>query len=160
MRRIASVCLVLAAALANDAARADHAPTFVVPGRPGVPVIINGYDASYAVVEGDWGLNRPGHVPPTVITGPLIAPAPTWHGYYPATGRQPGYGRREIEPPPNRRLPPPAPSYYREWSTESQALPPTVIPANPPPVIEAQPIIPELGAQLPERGRHKRRRSR
>ena len=30
----------------------------VIPGRPGVPIIINGVDASYAVVEGDWGLGR------------------------------------------------------------------------------------------------------
>jgi len=26
--------------------------------RPGVPIIINGIDASYAVIEGEWGLGR------------------------------------------------------------------------------------------------------
>jgi hypothetical protein len=30
--------------------------SIVIPGKPGVPIIINGVDASYAVVEGDWGL--------------------------------------------------------------------------------------------------------
>jgi hypothetical protein len=49
------------------AARADNYPVIVVPGRPGVPVIINGRDASWAVVNGDWGLYRPGAVPVTVI---------------------------------------------------------------------------------------------
>ena len=31
----------------------------VIPGRPGVPVIINGIDASYAVIEGDWPVLPP-----------------------------------------------------------------------------------------------------
>jgi hypothetical protein len=35
--------------------------------------MINGYDASWAVVEGDWGLYRPGAVPVTVIY-----PQPWW----------------------------------------------------------------------------------
>lgn len=35
-------------------ALADNGPVFV-PGRLGVPIIINGVDVSYAVVEGDWG---------------------------------------------------------------------------------------------------------
>lgn len=122
-----------------DGARADKAPVFVIPGRPGVPVMINGYDASYTVVEGDWGLARPGHMPPAIVSGPLLRPAPYDSGaYYPMEGRRPGYGRREIEPPPNRRLPPPAPSYHREWGTQSQPSPAT-IPDNPPPVISASP---------------------
>ncbi|WP_216074258.1 hypothetical protein, partial [Acinetobacter baumannii] len=41
----------------------------VIPARPGVPVIINGLDASYTVVEGDWGLLRGTHVQPTVYGG-------------------------------------------------------------------------------------------
>jgi len=44
------------------AALADGAPVIVIPGRPGVPIIINGVDASYAVVEGDWGLGKGVHV--------------------------------------------------------------------------------------------------
>ena len=41
----------------------------VIPGRPGVPIIINGVDASYRVIEGDRGLSRDVHVQPTVYGG-------------------------------------------------------------------------------------------
>ena len=61
-------------ALAPAPARADGGPVIVIPSRPGVPVIINGRDASYAVVEGDWGLSRPGAVPVTVIGGSPVLP--------------------------------------------------------------------------------------
>jgi len=44
----------------------------VVPGRAGVPIIINGIDASYAVVEGDWGLAKNVHVQPTIYGGRII----------------------------------------------------------------------------------------
>jgi hypothetical protein len=134
---------IVGSVLGAAVARADHAPVFVVPGRAGIPVIINGYDASYTVVEGDWGLSRPGHVPPAIVGGPLNMPAPYYSGaYFPAQGRRPGYGRREVEPPADRRLPRPAPSYYREWSAESRPLPATMDPpANPPPVISASPYL-------------------
>jgi hypothetical protein len=89
-----------------------------------VPVIINGGDASYCVVEGDWGLARPGHVPVTVVACPYLKPVPGYEtSYFPAFGRKPGYGRHEIEPPPDRKLPPPAPSYFREWGTHSDPVP-------------------------------------
>lgn len=110
-------------------ARAADAPVIVIPGKAGVPVIINGYDASYTVVEGDWGLDRPGQVPATIVSGPLVTPQQRYYGsYFPAFGRQPGYGRREIEPPANRRLPPPAPSYERFWGADSAPLPATIEP--------------------------------
>jgi len=122
----------------TGAVRADHAPVIVIPGKAGVPVVINGFDASYTVVEGDWGLYRPGHVPPTIIVGPLIAPAPYYSDpYYPAYGRRPGYGRFEIEPPPNRRLPQPAQSYHRYWSSQSDPLPATLDPPSSTPLIVA-----------------------
>ena len=60
--------------LAAPCARADHAPNYVVPGRPDVPVIINFFDASWGVVEGEWGLYRPGAVSPTVIPAPHVMP--------------------------------------------------------------------------------------
>src|SRR5262245_16168586 len=89
--------------LAGDLpARAYDAPAIVIPGKVGVPVIINGGDASYCVVEGDWGLARPGHVPVRIIACPFAAPGRGYSGsYFPAFGRQPGQGRFEIEPPPN-----------------------------------------------------------
>ena len=77
----------------------------VIPGRVGVPVIINGVDASYSVVEGDWGLLRGTHVQPTVYGGRYVDPVPRVGHYYPSAGHLPGYGRLEIEPPANRRLP-------------------------------------------------------
>jgi hypothetical protein len=118
------------------------APAIVIPGKPGAPVIVNGYDASYAVVEGDWGLDRPGHVPPTIVSGPLLVPMPEYYsGYYPAYGRRPGYGRLEIEPPPNRRLPPRVERYYRSWTSQSDPLPVDIEPsANQSPVIVAPEI--------------------
>jgi hypothetical protein len=120
------------------AASADSAPVIVIPGRPGVPIIINGVDASYAVVEGDWGLSKGVHVQPTVYGGRYVDPLPNVGHYYPSAGHQPGYGRLEIEPPANRKLPPSAEIYYRSWSAQSapQPMQPEV-PFYPPPVIIA-----------------------
>jgi hypothetical protein len=120
------------------AAWADSGPVVVIPGHPGVPIIINGVDASYAVVEGDWGLGKNVHVQPTVYGGRYADPIPNVGHYYPSAGHQPGYGRLEIEPPANRRLPQPAESYHQSWSAQStpQAEQPEV-PFYPPPVIMA-----------------------
>ena len=110
----------------------------VIPGRPGVPIIINGQDVSYAVVEGDWGLARSIHVQPTAFGGRYIDPEPQVGHYYPSAGHQPGYGRLEIQPPANRKLPQPAESYHQSWSAES--APPAAqpeVPFYPPPVIVA-----------------------
>jgi hypothetical protein len=155
MRAVALAGLALAGWLggAGPLPAAD-APAIVIPGKPGVPVIINGYDASYTVVEGDWGLDRPGHMPARIVSGPLIVPSRIYPGgYFPALGRQPGYGRYEIEPPPNRRLPPPAPSYYRYWGTGSDPLPADINPpANATPVI----VAPEVTWRRPPNRRRNR----
>ena len=122
------------------AASADSGPVIVIPGRPGIPIIINGVDASYAVVEGDWGLARGTHVQPTVYGGRYVDPEPHVGHYYPSLGHTPGYGRLEIEPPANRKLPPQAESYSRSWS--AQSAPPqaaAAVPFYPPSVIEAPP---------------------
>src|ERR1700712_6013767 len=110
----------------------------VIPGRPGVPVIINGVDASYAAIEGEWGLGQNEQVQPTIYGGRYVDPVPNVGHYYPSAGRQPGYGRLEIEPPANRRLPQPAESYHESWSAQSSrpAAQPDV-PFYPPPVIVA-----------------------
>jgi hypothetical protein len=119
-----------------SAALADSGPVIVIPGRPGVPIIINGVDASYAVVEGDWGLGKGVHVQPTVYGGRYVDFAPNVGHYYPSAGHLPGYGRLEIEPPANRRLPQPAESYHQSWSAQSIPQPPEV-PLYPPPIIVA-----------------------
>ena len=98
----------------------------VIPSRPGVPVVINGRDASYAVVEGDWGLSRPGAVPVTVIGGSPILPNSVYtrrNSYHPKYGRAPERGRNEIEPAADRALPDPAESFSRSWSTSSDVTP-------------------------------------
>ena len=110
----------------------------VVPGRPGVPIIINGVDASYAVVEGMWGLGQNNQVQPTIYGGRYIDPVPRVGHYYPSAGRMPAYGRLEIEPPPNRRLPQPAESFHESWSAQSAPLPAqSSVPVDPPAIIYA-----------------------
>src|ERR1700738_5070410 len=120
------------------AALADSSPVLVIPGRPGVPIIINGVDASYAVVEGDWGLGKGVHVTPTVYGGRYVDPLRKFGHYYPSAGHMPGYGRLEIEPPANRKLPQPAESYHQSWSSQSTPQPAQPeVPFYPPPVILA-----------------------
>ena len=110
----------------------------VIPGRPGVPIIIDGIDASYAVVEGEFGLGKGMHWQPTVYGGRYYDVEPSVGHYYPSAGHMPGYGRLEIEPPADRKLPKPGPSYDRSWS--AQSAPPRLqpeVPLYPPPVIVA-----------------------
>ena len=76
----------------------------VIPGRAGVPIIINGVDASYAVVEGDWGLGKGVQVQTKVYGGRYVDPVPNVGHYYPSGGLAPAYGRLEIEPPAVRKL--------------------------------------------------------
>ena len=110
----------------------------VIPGRPGVPVIINGVDASYAVVEGEFGLGKGIHMQPTIYGGRYFDVEPNVGHYYPSAGHMPGYGRLEVEPPADRKLPHPAQSYHQSWS--AQSAPPRAqpeVPLYPPPVIVA-----------------------
>jgi len=62
----------------------------VIPGRPGVPIIINGVDASYAVIEGEWGLGKGVHMQPTIFGGRYVDPKPRVGHYYPSAGHVPG----------------------------------------------------------------------
>src|SRR5262252_7329975 len=127
--------LVLGLAMAmTQAALASEGFDLVIPGRPGVPILLYGVDISYAVVEGSFGLGKGVQNQPTVFGGRYVDLEPNVGHYYPSMGLRPGYGRLEIEPPANRKLPRPAASYHQSWGAQSQALPPD-IPANPPPVI-------------------------
>jgi hypothetical protein len=122
----------------GEAAGADG--TWVaIPGRPDVPVIVNpyGFDSSGAVIEFDFGLDRPAIVNPHAVTGPLVPPR--WgprRYYFPHSDRQPGYGRYEVIPPPNAPKPVPAQSYQRSWGTSSDPLPADNQPPAPPMVIQ------------------------
>jgi hypothetical protein len=135
MRMAFTFAFALLAGMTASAA-ADSGPVVVIPSRAGVPIVINGVDASFAVVEGDWGLGKSVHVQPTIYGGwPAGMPRPAGH-YFPRTGRQPGYGRYEINTPP-RPLPGDG-TYYRSWSTESpRGYGQDFVPAEPPPVIYA-----------------------
>ena len=136
MQRAAlSVAILVGTSLA---ALADTGPVLVIPGKPGVPVIIGGRDASYAVVESDWGLAKNFVIQPTVYGGWDRYDLPQVGHYYPSLGRKPGYGRLEIEPPAHRRLPHPAESYHKSYS--AQSAPPAFqppVPYDPPEVIVA-----------------------
>jgi hypothetical protein len=114
----------------------------VIPGRAGVPIIINGVDASYAVVEGEFGLGKGVHMQPTVYGGRYVDPEPQVGHYYPSLGHRPGYGRLEIEPPPGRVLPKPPEIFYQSWSAQSnppQPQPQSEVPQYPPRVIAEPP---------------------
>lgn len=140
---VAKFAFVLTAlALAAPCAHADHAPNYVVPGRPDVPVIINFFDASWGVVEGEWGLYRPGAVSPTVIPAPYVTPRTVAKPYYPSLGGPAYKGRLEIEPPADRQLPAPAPSYHRSWTSESQNLPATEYAPSPPIILGDDDLAP------------------
>ena len=131
------VALALSIAMTSTAS-AGGGFDIVIPGRPGVPVIINGIDASYTVVEGEWGLGQNNQVQPTIYGGRYIDPVPRVGHYYPSAGRMPGYGRLEIEPSANRRLPQPAESYHQSWSAQSAPLPAqSNVPVDPPAIIYA-----------------------
>lgn len=143
----------LLVALTASPALAQRGPVIVVPGRPDVPVLMNGVDVSWAVIEGDLGLARPGVVTPTVIYRlQPVALAPYWPGalnrgprFFPTTGKQPGYGRLEVEPAPDRPLPQPAQTYKKSWSSQSAPGPVTDYPPY---------AMPPVGISVGGWGRH------
>lgn len=121
-------------------AGADTEPVIVVPGRPGVAIMIDGQDVRGAVIEGEWGLARghtgitiirpwPGNLWPRVFgTSRWLSPAGR---YYPVTGKPPPIGRLEVVPPADRALPPRAQSFERIWGVKSAPLPATIEPTYP-----------------------------
>jgi hypothetical protein len=147
MRAVRALFLLIGTALAaSSQASANDGFSIVVPGRAGVPIIINGVDASWAVVESDWGLAKNVHIQPTVYGGGVVDLGPPVGHYYPSAGHLPGYGRLEIQPPANRKLPQPAQSYHNSWSAHSAQQPvQNDVPYYPPPVI----VAPEQGAASP-----------
>ena len=157
---IASGFIVLGIRVAS--AGADAEPVIVIPGRPGVPIIINGQDVSGAVIEGDWGLARY----PTGLTiinrpwqrwrvgvGSGFAAPPA--GFYPATGRVPKVGRLEVLPAKgSSAASSPPETYYRSWEAQSPNLPPTMPPDYP----YGTPAVPyglSYGVPFGRRGDHR-----
>jgi hypothetical protein len=144
MRAARALLLLIGTTLsALSPASANDGFSIVIPGRAGVPIIINGVDASWAVVESDWGLARNVHVHPTVYGGRVVGLGPRVGHYYPSAGHVPGYGRLEVQPPADRPLPPRAESYHKSWSAQSTPQPAqSEVPYYPPPVI----VAPDNGA--------------
>jgi hypothetical protein len=135
--------LALAILLGTTAPALAEGFDIVVPDRPDVPIIVNGLDVSYAVLEGGFGLGKGVHNQPTIYGGRLAPPEPNVGHYYPTLGLRPASGRLEIEPPANRKLPQPAESYHQSWQSQSMPVPATApnsqpeVPLYPPPVILA-----------------------
>ena len=108
MRRASFVVVMIGLVLSGASVlAADSGPVIVLPGRYGLPVIVNGVDVTGAVLEGDWGLYSPHMVGPTIIPAPVLVPRRLYQGsyyrgryveggYYPAFGHAPGYGRRRF----------------------------------------------------------------
>jgi len=144
----------------------DTEPVIVVPGRPGVPIIIDGQDVRGAVIEGEWGLARD-HTGLTIIRprGPIylgytgrsmstgVYGGPPIGRFFPGTGRVPKMGRGEVIPPANRPLPPRAESYHRGFKSESMPLPAD----NPQPIYPMPPVGVGVGIDWDSR-RHGPRR--
>src|SRR5258708_21580063 len=82
MRRASLVVLVLGGVMLGGACAlaADSGPVIVIPGRQGMPVIINGVDVTGAVIEGDWGLYKPHMVDPKIIAHPAWIPGRLYPG--------------------------------------------------------------------------------
>jgi hypothetical protein len=125
---------------APRAAHADSEPVIAIPGHLGVPVIINGIDATGAEVYGDWGLSRPGHGALMIEGG---TPTPLGRGpvhYFPTSATVPDQRRGEAVPPPARGTPPAHPAvstdFHRSWSAGSHLIP---MPDRASPVIVAPP---------------------
>ena len=94
-----------------------------------------------------WGLGRNEQVQPTIYGGRYIDPRPNVGHYYPSAGHMPAYGRLEVQPPTNRKLPQPAESYHQSWSSRSNPPPDQAdVPFYPPPVI----VAPQLDVPRPE----------
>jgi hypothetical protein len=152
--RLVSAALLLAVSVSP--ALAQREPVIVIPGKPGVPVYINGIDASWGVVEGEFGLDRPGLMAPIVIYRPLLVALPTnVPGYHPTSGKRPGYGRLEVQPPADRAVPPPAPTFFRSWSSGSAPGPVTDYSAYPTTPMTVEPYIGYGGRRWNHRPGHK-----
>jgi len=130
---------------AASAAFADSAPVIAVPGHLGVPVIINGIDATGAEVFGDWGLSRPGHGYVIIEGGTPMPLLPPPLRYFPTSSTVPDPGGRQTKATPSssRGAAPPArpatsTDFHQSWSAGSNPVPlvdgaPPVIMVPPPP---------------------------
>ena len=112
----------------------DSGTAVVIPGRPDVPVIVNafGFDASYTVVEGDFGLNKPAMINPQIVAGPrVVFDPPPRRFYFPQSDAAPRVGRDEVLPPHGQRVTQPPQTIERNWGAASDPLPASSDPTYP-----------------------------
>jgi hypothetical protein len=147
---ILSGCMLCSAPARADS---DSGTSLAVPGRPDVPVFVNplGIDASFGIVEGEFGLNKPAMGNAHTIGPPTVVRPGPRRFFFPHDENMPGYGRYEIAPPRQSR-PQHAESYHRSWETASDPLPASTDP--PYPVnIDVQPYVTPWGPWHPGQGR-------
>jgi hypothetical protein len=136
-----AISATLGGGLGVGAVRADSQPVIAIPGHLGVPVIINGIDATGAEVYGDWGLSRPGQGRLIIEGG---APTPLGRPpvrYFPTSSTIQEPRRSETKPPPSPRGTPPArpaasTDFHQSWSAGANPGP---MPDGAPAVIVAPP---------------------
>jgi len=128
-------------------ARADSQPVIAIPGHLGVPVIINGIDATGAEVYGDWGLSRPGEGYVIIEGG---TPTPLGRSpvrYFPTSSaaQDPRGSETKVVPSPPRGASPARPAastdFHQSWSAGANPGP---MPEAAPSVIVAPPRSPHL----------------
>lgn len=132
MRMLATIAVGAAIALSgagevfvSEAFAQNSGPVIVIPTRRDVPVVLYGRDVSYVVVESDFGLSRPGHLPPSIVgyAPPVGDRASPLRGVnYPRYGVAPARGRNEVDPGPDRPMPEPAESFSRSWGAQSPGV--------------------------------------
>ena len=136
-RVCAVICCGWMFCVAPAHAESDGGGFVVIPGRPDVPVIVNpyGFDASYTVIEMEFGLNKPAQNNTQIIVGP---PGEAGSGfeaprrfYFPHAENAPAYGRLEAPPRPGGRVTQTPQSYNRSWGAASDPLPASTDPAYP-----------------------------
>jgi hypothetical protein len=117
------------------AARADSQPVIAIPGHLGVPVMINGIDATGAEVFGDWGLSRPGEGFILIEGGTPVPIGRAPVRYFPTSSEDPGPSETKVAPSPPRGAPPARPAastdFHQSWSAG----------ANPGPMPEVAPSV-------------------
>jgi hypothetical protein len=118
--------MLIGSGIVPAAAQGDAPPALVIPGHYGIPVIIDGIDATGAVIYGEMGLSRPGHGRIVIEGGVPIPPGPVPPRFFPATGRPPTYGAEHVSVPVERSSRPA--DFHRSWSSSSDDLPATVTP--------------------------------
>jgi hypothetical protein len=161
--RVLRFCIAMGAILGGMSAMphaygGDCDPVIAVPGHLGVPVIIDGIDATGAAVYGDWGLARPGHGAILIVGGTPVPHRRRAVHYFPTSAKLPDLGHSEAKappapPPPRSARPAPSTDFHRSWSVGPSPEPIITSPDDqPPPMIVVPPPPPNQRKIAPGTG--------